>query len=335
MASSIPSVRRESGRSPLLTSLLVAVVATTALATSACKTAPKVAYKQIKQNTDLDGKEFDKFVFQESVLVIDGKRDDKGNLLSPLQFTVTSVPAEHDDYTVAMYRRGSFGVKTNVVIAKIDNTEIPKEIGSEVVDTRIDMIKQIGGALVTLAAFSTSSGKTVELPRRIQISDLLKGNEAVDVVETGDGIKIDIGALHKDARRIDGGGLFDQTTSNFYYAACRTATVRMPSMCLAASNTAAKAGKSSKDGKASASATVCTQDEYKLQPVAIADPRYYQSVGLPQKGKINMHSQCGVSVSTDKDSGVSSNAAITAELLAQLAAVKEAIDKKDEGDGSK
>lgn len=313
------TARRIISGSTLLSKPLLFALATVALlATSACKTMPKVAYKKITNPTDLDGTEFDQFVFQESELVIDGKKDDKGNFVPPLQLSAISVPAEHKSFKVAIYRRGSIGVKTNVVISKIENTEIPKEIGSEVVDSRVDMIKQIGSAMVSLAAVALSSDAStaIKFPRRIPISPLMTnvGKEGGSVT-TSDKIEIELGALPQDAQSID---LlpFGKDTSSYYYAACRTAIIRVP-IC------------------PSKAKSPCDQSAYTLPPVKISDPRYFQSVGLPQKGKITMHSQCGVSVSTEKDSGTSSNAEVAAALAAQIAAVKEAVDKQNKENGTK
>lgn len=298
--------------------LIIALVAVAVLATGACKTMPKVAYKKIMSPTDLDGTEFDQFVFQESELIIDGKKDDKGNLSTPVQLTAISVPAEHKSFKVAIYRRGNIGVKTNVVIAKIENTEIPKEIGSEVVDSRVDMIKQIGGAMVSLAAVALSSDAStgIKFPRRIPLSPLMTNvDKKGGLVTTSDKIEIELGALPQDAQDID---LlpFGKDTSSYYYAACRTATIRVPTCVPKAKGP-------------------CERNEYALPPVKVADPRYFQSVGLPQKGKITLHSQCGVSVSTDKDSGTNSNAEVAAAIAAQIAAVKEAIDKQKKEDEAK
>ncbi|WP_457097858.1 hypothetical protein [Lysobacter sp. P5_B9] len=319
--------------SPILR--VIALAVSVAFATAACKTMPKVAYQRIYDASQLDGTEFDTFAFQDSVIIIDAKRDEKGNALEPLQLTVTSVPVDYTDYKVAMYRRGSLGVKTNVVISKYENTAMPKEVGSEVVDTRIDLIKQIGGLLVTAVTFSEPESKVEKFPKRINVSSLLRNSDDTGkgkVVESDEEptVEINVAAVEKDAMQVPKKGdpndsLFGHTTSNFYYPACRTATVTVTVECKTPDKTV--------DGKKVVGKTEsCKQD---LPPVKISDSRFLQSVNLPQKGKIVMHSQCGVSVSTDKDSGVSSNAAIVAELAKQVAAVKEAVDKKNEAEKKK
>lgn len=85
------------------------------------------------------------------------------------------------------------------------------------------------------------------------------------------------------------------------YAACRPATVTI---------------KESKDGK-----------ELHTETLKIADPHFYQIVGLPPKGKVSTHSQCGVSVKSEKDTGISTNLAIFEKVLGEIKLTKEEIDK--------
>jgi hypothetical protein len=60
--------------------------------------------------------------------------------------------------------------------------------------------------------------------------------------------------------------------------------------------------------------------------VKINDPNYFQKVGFPTKGKVTFHDECGVSVSSESESGVSSGAEIAEALAAQGKAIKEAIE---------
>ena len=55
----------------------------------------------------------------------------------------------------------------------------------------------------------------------------------------------------------------------------------------------------------------------------IADPDWIEFVAFPRKGSVRMHSQCGVSVTSEKDPTRPTDAIIS-EALAQALAVKEA-----------
>lgn len=283
------------------------VPAVTALL-SACAAAPSIEYRRIDNASQLTGDEFDTFSFQRSVIKIDSKKDSKGGPATPLDLVVTSVPTETSDFKVALRRADRIGVRTSLNITKFENTDLVKEIGTEVIDTRVDLVNKIGGILVKLApvAFQVEKGVLAgTLPLRIDVQVIMANQkvqeDAASDVATGDGVTIDFGPIPKDARPIrefpNG-----QAVGAFYYAACRTALVKV-----------------GLEGK-----------RYE-QTVKVSDPRFFQSVGLPVKGKVTMHSECGASVSADKDTGVKSSADIVDALVAQGKAIKDAIDaaKKD------
>lgn len=273
---------------------------------SACSAVPTVKYNKIQGADALTGDEFDSYAFQRSVLKIDAKKDSKGQLITPLEVTVVSAPSEYNDFKVTLTHDDSVGVRTILNITKIDNTDLVKEIGTEVVDSRVDWVNKIGGVIATLApvAFDATKGLTAkDLPKVINVQPHLKtiavgGQENVQI---SGGVIIDFGPLPKDAKPIEQFPT-GKSVHSYYYAACRTALV-----------------KATVNGHAFS------------QTVKVSDPRYFQSVGLPAKGKVLMHSECGVSVSSDKDNGIKTTPDIVEALATQGKAIKDALDaaKKD------
>jgi hypothetical protein len=281
------------------------VASTIALLLMGCTAAPTVEYGIIRNSSDLKGDEFDSFSFQQSLVKVDAKKDDKGAPLSPLEIVSVSVPIEFPDFKIALRRADSFGVRTNLNITKFDNTDLIKEVGTEVVDNRVDLIGKIGGILAKVVAFS-GDVKAADLPVVINTYKVLLGNKieggAIRDVPSGQsGITLDFDALPKDAKPMSDFPV-GKKASALYYSACRNITV-----------------------KVKLSTGVYSQS------LRISDPRYFQVAGLPIKGKIVMHSQCGASVTSEKDTGVKSSADVVDALLVQAKAIKDALEaaKKD------
>ncbi|MCZ4324497.1 hypothetical protein [Pseudomonas anguilliseptica] len=278
--------------------------ATIALLISGCTLAPTIKYTKINSPKDIHGEEIDTFVLRESTITIDKsgtKKDASENTIDNL--VITSSPAESTNAKFSMTHADPFYAKSNINMTKIQNTEIPNEISYEVKDGRIEALK-VAGAIATLVAktaYNSSTGVTsTQLPKTINTSVHLEnqkiGVEAGTIV-LADGIEIEVGPLPTDAQPIKN---LDTplTYSGIFYAACRKATIRFKY------NTNTKYEKSFK----------------------ISDPRYYQLVAFPAKGKISFHSECGVSVLSEKDTGQSSTLSIIEASIAQINAVKEAID---------
>jgi hypothetical protein len=268
-----------------------------------CAAAPTVEFSRITSSSQLKGDEFDSYAFQRSMVSIEARKDDKNVPIAPLDLKVKSGPIESTDFKIALRRADKPGVKTNLNISKIDNTDLVKEIGVEVVDSRVDLITKIGGILVKLApiAFSATEGLSVdELPLNVNMQVVMVDKrvlaDAVNEIEVRPGIIADFGAIPVDARPIDQLPV-GQPVSAFFYAACRSVLIK-----------------------------VQLKGQRFEQRIKISDPRYFQSVGLPVKGKVSMHSECGASVASEKDTGVKSTPDLIDALVVQGKAIKDAID---------
>jgi hypothetical protein len=283
--------------------LMLGLVAATL---AGCAAAPHVQYTKITKPTDVVGDEIDTFSLRASTILIDhtdSKKDAAGK--AHVDFSVTSVPKEFPDYKIGVRAADSWGVKTTLTLTKIENTSLLQEAGVDTTDSRSDLITKYGGALVSaigLIGFTAGTGEldTKALPKHVNPQALLiSGNinrDAKSGVDAADGVKIDFGPIGPDA--VDASTfVFPATRSGIMYPACRTATVKFTS----------------------------GGDRFE-KTVAISDPRYFAFVAFPVSGKVTFHSECGVSVSSNKDPNADSGVAIVQALLAQGKAVKDALD---------
>ena len=270
-----------------------------------CAAVPRVEYTKITKPSDLKGDELDTFSLRASAILImsaEPKKDAAGKAHD--DFSVTSEPTEFTDYKIGVRAADSWGVKTTLTLTKIQNTSMLQEAGVDTTDNRADLITKYGGALVSalgMVTFTASSGDldSKALPKRVvPLSLLISGNinrDAKDHVDAADGVWIDFGPIGPDA--VDAKDVvFPTTRSGIMYPACRTATVKF------------KYG-----------------DNRYENTVSIADPRYFVYVAFPVSGKITFHSECGVSVSSSKNSD-DSGAAIVQALIAQGKAIKDALN---------
>ncbi|UCV09424.1 hypothetical protein [Dechloromonas denitrificans] len=298
--------------------LLMSMMTATPLVLGACAS-PSVAYTKVATDKDMVADIFDTYFLQSSMIrVSTGAEEIVVNKKKAPGLQILSVPQEHHDIKLVLTRAGSSWVSTNINIVKIPNTDLVREIGVEVIDNRVKYIGEAGKLfLAALPLIAAAEKGYVEPGDDIQV-DVLKSLISAKVerngatVSVGNGIDLGIGKLPPDARQLsDLPNKFE--ASYFVYAACRSVDVKV--------KYAAAAGDTP---------TIATQR------VRISDPRYYQVVGFPSKGKITTHDQCGVSVQTEKNDGISSDIAVATALVEQIKAIKDVVEaaKKKESGGS-
>jgi hypothetical protein len=285
---------------------LFARICTVALV-AGCTAVPTVRYSRVDKPTNVLNDQFDAYSLQESVLKLDVSRDAKTGQLDMNTFAVTAVPAEYPAFKLALTHSNVWGVKTTLNITKRENTDLVKEIGSEVTDQRVELIGKIGSIITKAVPFTTTNIITPEdlplvIPALVYMEVNKLGREAAEAVPIRNGVAIDFGVLPTDARPIEQMPL-NERTSLFLYAACRSATVK-----------------------------VRLPGDVKYQKtVKVADPRYFQSVRFPLKGKVIAHSECGVSVASEAATGIKSGADIADAVVTQAIAIHKALEAKDGG----
>jgi len=250
-----------------------------------------IAYREV-DHPDRDG--LIKFNLQASAIVIDEIKRDEGPVL-----TVTSVPTE-SEIRYAINANDYFLWKTtHLNIEKYPNTDIIKSISIDTEDNRKEFITSAASIAVGVAAIMVTP-KTETLPRIINTESLLKktnresfDKENIDKLN-GKPVSIKFGKIPDDAINIKD---FPFTTNSEVYAfsACRNAKI------------------SFNDGVTDRKVSV-----------SIADPNFIQTIRIPEKGSITMHSGCGVDTKSEKSS-VSSDADVLSHLVGQ---VKSALESK-------
>ncbi|NHZ33380.1 hypothetical protein [Massilia rubra] len=274
-------------------------VAACALMLGGCAVAPSVQYRKIASPGDVHATMFDAFALQQSHIRIDGGQKGKTGKLDPASLTMTSIPVEYEEFKLGVEHADAWGVRTNLNLKKFDNTDMVQEAGTEVVDNRVELITKVGGILVKAAGLDAKGLGLSNLPMIVRPLPIMVAERIERDARSGvavPGATIDFGALPRDAQAISALPLSGKVSA-FVYAACRSATVRV---------SLGDAGHFTKT-------------------VKISDPRYFQLVNFPVKGKITAHSECGVSVTTDKDPGTRSGLDIAEALVTQAIAIKEAI----------
>lgn len=285
------------------------IVIAISIAASGCAVAPTVEYTKITSQVPPTGDEIDAYFFQKSVIKIEQatpKKDAKGTDVP--DFSITSVPQEFNDFKMGLRRADPPGITTNLNVTKFENTDLLKEVGVEVTDDRVKLIGQLGTIVKTVAGLPFAADKSAApLHKTIDVNDVLAAAQKLAAetktnfdraaelkdFDAGDGVSIRIGAVPPDARAVSS-LTFPFVYSGVVYAACRAATVSFKS-----------AGRSYE------------------QQLKVSDPFFYERIAFPVKGKVTMHSSCGVSVSASKDTGVSS----TAEVVQAVGnAIKDALD---------
>lgn len=285
---------------------LVAAVSA-ALIVSGCAVTPTVKYANIASGSspkaDWEGNQ--KFKFNASTILISKAKDEKGNE-KPLDkgLSIVSVPAEDPrGNVIAIVPAGSLGVKTNLSLTARNNTMLVESIGVEVVDDRVKTIQTIGSIVGTVIGLLADIPVPDPYPIAVDVgSHLIKQQSmtAAKLEQTVANVKIEIefGSLSADVIAwADFESRLGQDSNAFFYSACRDAAI-----------------------------TVTGERYVHRATVRVADPMYLQTVRFPTKGKILMHSSCGVSVASES-AKVSTDLELLDALIGQAKSIKDARTK--------
>jgi hypothetical protein len=268
----------------------------------ACTPRPTVKYSLV--SGPLHSDHFDTYALQASKLQIARVSTDQAATLKARDFEIKSLPVESQT-KLALEYADSPGVSTEVKISKLPNTALVSEIGVEVSDHRIEYINDAGAlvkTVVSMVPFAETGVEVKTLPIEVDLSAEMAKSATRDAFSTRPvaGVLVEIGPVPKDAIELKQ-LTFGEKSHQFLYSACRSAKVTA----------------SLKEG--ASSLTV-------ISTVKIADPAFVQTVGLPTKGKIKTHSECGVSVESEKETGLSTDLQVLSALATQAKAIKDAIE---------
>ncbi|WP_159077943.1 hypothetical protein [Dickeya sp. Secpp 1600] len=288
---------------------------------SGCAVKPEVSYQIIQGDKPageklLDKKISDSFYLASSSVIFEPEYEKKSNGENgALKYKVTVLNHDYKKFKVGISPKESLFTKTNISMSKIENTDRVKDIGVDTEDNREKAVKEFGALAIAVTKFipiplsSTNNNKTVQTKivetKTVDIDDKIL-NENGTSIDLSDGYSAEIalGSVPVDAISADWvvpslPENLDKIKHHFIYASCRDAVIKVK-----------KAG-------------AVEETVY----VRVNDPRYLQAVALPVKGKVTTHSQCGVSVVTEKNSQSTDTAVLTA-LLNEMKNVKDAVAKK-------
>lgn len=264
---------------------------------AACEALPNVDYALVDGPKPPPTREIASYALQESVVRFELKKIDQRE-----KVTIKPGRRDHQRVRIALIDAGNWGVNTDVSIVKFDNTDIPKEVVVKVEDHRKELIEKAGAVIVAglkSGLFPFSALGDIAIPVTVNISALLStpNRDAQLFQLTGEGLSVQIDKAPADAIAVD-----DLSSAEpgpyFYYGACRTATLIFRYQGLAYEET-----------------------------VKITDPNFLQRVRMPFDGKIEMHTQCGASVTGKLTSDESArNLDLINALLIQGKSIKEALD---------
>lgn len=255
-----------------------------------------IVYKTIISQ---DNEGLTKFNLQSSAIVINEVKANENTSL-----TVTSVPTQSKKRYAIEANDYFFWKSTNLNVEKYPNTDIIKSLTIDTEDHRKEFITSATSIAVTIAAFGlTASNDKEAYPYILDTEDLLTKDKLGDrqgFSATSDKslnskpVNIYFGKIPDDAIETNKFP-FTKNSKVYAFSACRTAKVSFD------------------DGT--------TRREVSIN---VADPNFIQTIKIPDKGSITMHSGCGVDTKSEKSS-VNSDAEVLSHLVEQ---VKSALDSK-------
>lgn len=278
---------------------------------------PTVEYRIVRTPQDMRGMA-DAYFLQRSKLEVsinettEAAKDGKPASIVPTM-TFRSIPAEDPGRKVAVNPVKNWRARTMLSLTKFENTDLVSSAGVEVTNEVINSINEVGAIVVKAAPLLALLGAAEEtvkpcLDPKGKVVTVLPAfkdpnGKAESLIIQGnaskpekDCITVEVGAVPPDAI------LFESLTVNertdvLYYAACRQVSI-----------------------------SVIHRGEVLKAAGRISDPRFVQAVRLPAKGTLTMHSQCGVSIKSEKASNETTASAILEALAAQAKAIKDVVE---------
>jgi hypothetical protein len=278
---------------------------------------PTVEYKKVKSPIDMKGMA-DAYFLQHSRLELsltESSQEGSGDapaVKTPV-LTFKSTPVEDASRKLAISPNKNWQGVTTLSLVKHANSDLVSSLGVEVTNDVIANIGELGAIIVKGVPLLSLMGAAAETERPClasngtalkydaNLSDKSGASETFVIQGNArepakDCVRILVDRIPPDAMPYDELPTLASTDS-FYYAACRKVSIRV---------------------------------EHRGQTLQvegrISDPRFVQAVKFPAKGALTMHSQCGVSVTSEKAANQTTASAIVEALATQGKAIKDAID---------
>ncbi|QPD02279.1 MAG: hypothetical protein Nkreftii_000053 [Candidatus Nitrospira kreftii] len=301
----------------LLALLIVSFVA------NGCTNA-RVRYDSIPADSqDLKGKH--KFRLSRSLILIEPRVIDPKDRNSPVGLFASSVPSDSifsngSAQVFSLEEVSDFFSETKLNISKIDNTDLISEVGVEVKDKLNENLEKAGAVLGTVLKVALAAA-AAENPTRtvIDVKEYTAAKQEWQDLPLNSGwvYKIALSPLPKPPGALKTTDFFADPPTGvkgvsvnvFPMSACFDATLYL------------YRGQKGPESKTD-------WDNVRPFQMKIADPDYVQTLALPSKGKIKMHSSCGASVISETKEGAHPAYGIIETVIKQAEAIKKAIDDR-------
>lgn len=214
-----------------------------------------------------------------------------------------------------------FFSETKLKIDKIENTDLISEIGVEVNDKLKENLEKIGSVIGTALKVALAAAVT-DMPANrtvIDVAQYLAANKEWQPLPLNQGwvYKLALSPNVKPAGAILAKDFFNNMAG-------KTIGVLPVSACYDATLYLYKGADTGPKDPSQWDTVIPFQQK-------IADSQYVQTVALPSKGKIKMHSSCGVSV-VNEGTGVNPIYGTLEAAIKQAEAIKKAIDDSKKND---
>jgi hypothetical protein len=280
-----------------------------------CSATPTVTYQPAPSE---DVKGLQKFVLSHSLIKVDYIRSENKvtGATEARGVSVLTVPTDasagtKQPVTYALIPDSGFGVTTKLKVTYADNTRLITSVGVEVEDNRVKLIGQIASAVIAAAPFFLA-GPPVScdtcpnnLPFVIDPQEYMDSKKEWRETPSDPQWEYSLAIDPAPTDAVDADTFFRdraKQTNVFPYSACHDAVLRLRK-------------KMAPDKPQSFGMKLALRDKV-------------MTIALPDKGKVDMHTQCGANVTSEK-SDTSSTWSLIGEVIKQSVAIKKAYEKKN------
>lgn len=291
-----------------------------AIAVTGCAT-PNVRYGSFTQDAPRSSlnPHADTYMLSKTMLSVSRKPIGEDGLQESFDVTLRRIEDPARSFAITPWNR--YGVTTRVSLAKVDNTQLVQSVAVSVEDKRKEYIGQAFKLLGTLSGIAPQGAPAADVaprfPAEIDTLDwLTKSNclrrscpkmQVLDAATNGAGATLLVSDVPPDAMDVNAVvGDLSKAGGVFIVASCRQATLRV-----------VPAG----------------SDDDLVTHFSLADPRYVQLIGLPAKGQIVAHSECGYSV-VPENVELQSDLDVADSFFEELFKFKKAYDEAQDDDSA-
>lgn len=283
---------------------------------------PSTKYTLYSQGGEREriNKTADTYMLAKSQLTISKKTvDADGEETNTIEVLLRKIEDPTYSFGITPWNRW-YGVKTQIALTKVENTQLAQSVSVAVEDKRTEFIESAFKLLGTIAQIPISQkgegeekSKLKNFPAVVDASQLIKNcqrtacdKELLNASEWGVNASISVAEVPPDAidiKKISAPGFLLEASGVFFASACRQATIRISG--------------------------IENSESDLVQHFALADPNYVQAIGLPNSGTITAHSECGYSV-VPQNVELKSDTDVANKFFEELFKFRKAYRERDE-----